>query len=72
MAKRKKKDKEKLQVFWAFNAINVLTTGGILGYLFVYFCEPFPVEAYHVGLFAIIQSVMSFVLNYIVYKNVKQ
>ncbi len=76
MSKNKKKSNknktnEKLQVFWAFNIINILTFGGIMSYLFIYFCEPFPVEAYHIGVFAIIQATMSFVLNLIVYKNVK-
>ena len=67
----KNKNSEKLQVFWAFNIINILTFVGIMSYLFIYFCEPFPVEAYHIGVFAIIQATMSFVLNMIVYKNVK-
>lgn len=71
MAKKKIKDKEKLQVFWMFNIINIITFVGIMAYLFIYFCEPFPVEAYQVGVFAIIQAVASFVLNLLVYKNVK-
>lgn len=74
MAKKKKKkikNKEKLQVFWTFNAINILTTGGILAYAFFYFAESFPLEAYQIGVFAIIQATASFVLNLLVYKNVK-
>ena len=71
MAKKKNKNKEKLQVYWAFNIINILSFGCIMAYLLIYFCEPFPVEAYHVGLYAIIQATVSFVLNLIVYKNVK-
>lgn len=71
MAKKKIKNKEKLKVFWAFNIINIITFVGIMGYLLTYFCEPFPVEAYHIGVFAIIQATASFVLNLIVYKNIK-
>ena len=71
MVKTKNKNKEKLKVFWAFNVINILALGGILSYLFIYFCEPFPVEAYNIGVYAIIQSLAAFVLNFIVYKNVK-
>lgn len=74
MAKKKKKkikNKEKLQVFWAFNAINIITTIGIIAYVLCYFSKPFPTEAYNVGVFALIQSIASFVLNLIVYKNIK-
>ena len=71
MMKCQNKNKEKLQAFWALNIINLITTGGILAYLFIYFCNTFPVEAYNIGVLTIIQSVVSYVLNYIVYKNAK-
>ena len=74
MSKKKKKqskNSEKLQVFWAFNIINVLTFCGIMAHVFIHLCEPLPVEAYHIGIFAIIQAIASFVLNLIVYKHVK-